>query len=234
MGGLEFLIIIPIILIVLALAWLAWKAEQKRHDELAALARRLGFRFNAGRDRSHDERYSHFEVFRRGHSRCALNVLTGEIEHHGARWPVMLGDFEYKITTSNGKTTTTTTYRFSFCILHLPFPDVPDVLIRPEGLFDRLKSIVGFDDIDFESAEFSRAFYVASRDRRFAYDLIDPRMMEFLMTTRPPLVDMEQGRILLADGRTRWSPQQFETQLQWALSFLDHWPRHVVDALRRR
>ncbi len=232
MGGLEFLIIIPVILIGIALAYFAWKAEQRRREELHALARRLGFQFHPGRDRTHDERYAHFEVFRQGHSRSALNVMTGEIEHRAARCPTLLGDFEYKITTSNGKTTSTTTYRFSFCILHLPFRGVPDVLIRPEGLFDRLKSVVGFDDIDFESAEFSRTFYVSSPDRRFTYNLIDPQMMEFILDSRPPLVNLERGRMLLTDGRTRWTPAQFEQQLRWALAFLDRWPRHLVEQLQ--
>jgi len=233
MGGLEILIVVPILLVVAFIGWLAWRAEQKRREELAALAHRLGLRFEPGRDRSHDERYHHFEVFRQGHSRCALNVLSGSITQHELAWPVLLGDYEYKITTSNGKSTSTTTYRFSFLIVHLPYAGVADVLIRPEGLFDRLKSVVGFDDIDFESAEFSRAFYVKSPDRRFAYDLIDARMMEFLLGTRPSLIDMENDRILITDGRNRWKPAQFEGQLKWVQEYVDRWPRHVVDALHR-
>lgn len=234
MEGLGILLIIPVIVIVAVIAYFAWKAERQRTQELAALAQRLGFEFSPRRDTSHDARYPHFEIFRQGHSRCAFNTMAGTLTCAEQVLRVLLGDYEYKITTSNGKTTQTTTYRFSFAILHLPYVGVPDVLIRPEGFFDKIKSAIGFDDIDFESSEFSKAFFVKSPDKRFAYDLIDPRMMEFLLATRPPGIDMEQSTILLTDGRRRWKPQQFESQLQWARTYLEHWPRHVVDRLCNR
>lgn len=55
---------------------------------------------------------------------------------------------------------------------------MPGVEIRPEGLRDRLAAAAGWDDIDFESVEFSRRFHVKSQDKRFAFELIDPRMIE--------------------------------------------------------
>ena len=61
---------------------------------------------------------------------------------------------------------------------------LPDLFIRREGIFDSVKRAFGFDDIDFESAEFSKRFFVKSSDKRFAYDVIHPKMMEFLLATR--------------------------------------------------
>ncbi len=231
MNGFGPLIIIPVIAIIAVIGYFVWKAERQRTLDLMALARQLGFRFDPGRDRSLDERYAHFEVFRQGHSRCARNVMSGDMVCGEATYPTLMGDYEYKVTTSNGKSTQTTTYRFSFAIVHLPFAAVPDVLIRPEGLFDKIASAVGFDDIDFESSEFSRRFYVKSPDKRFAYDLIDPRMIEFLLATSPPAIDMEQGRILITDGLRRWKAVEFQQRLQWVEQYLSHWPRHVVDRL---
>ena len=112
-----------------------------------------------------------------------------------------MGDFTYKVTTSSGKSTTTTTYRFSYLILHMPWSGVPDLLIRREGMFDKIAGVLGFDDIDFESAQFSRRFHVSSTDKRFAYDVIDPRMMEFLLKGDPPTVDIENTRCCISDGR---------------------------------
>jgi len=231
MDGLAILIIIPVIAIVAILAYFAWKAERQRTLDLMAMAHQLGFQFDPGRDRSLDSRYAHFEVFRQGHSRSASNLMSGDLACGDRTCSTLMGDYEYKITTSNGKTTQTTTYRFSFAILHLPYAGVSDVLIRPEGFVDKIKSAMGFDDIDFESSEFSRCFFVKSPDKRFAYDLIDPRMMEFLLATRPPPIDMERGRILLTDGHRRWKPAEFQQHLQWVQQYFDHWPRHLVDRL---
>lgn len=73
-------------------------------------------------------------------------------------------------------------------IVHVPMAVIavgrlamPGVEIRPEGLGDRLAAAAGWDDIDFESVEFSRRFHVQSQDKRFAFQLIDARMVEALL-----------------------------------------------------
>ncbi len=211
--------------------YFGYLAEKKRREELAALAGQLGWRFDPTKDKSHDDEYAHFEIFRRGHSRCAFNTLTGELTIDERNYLAKMGDFVYKITTSTGKSTQTHTYRFSYLILHLPFANVPDLLIRREGMFDKLAGAFGFDDIDFESAEFSKRFHVKSPDKKFAYDVLHPRMMEYLLVGDPPTVDIECGRCCLSDGRHRWSPQEFNSTLSWVADFIDLWPDHVTAEL---
>ena len=215
------------LLAVVAIGYLSYLAAKKRREALAGLAAELGWRFDPSRDRSHDDEYAHFEMFRRGHSRAAYNTLFGELQVTGRSCPAKMGDFIYKITTHTGKTTSTRTYRFSYLIVHLPFARVPDLLVRREGVFDKIAGAFGFDDVDFESAEFSRRFYVKSSDKRFAYDVIHPQMMEFLLASEPPAVDLERGRCCLSDGRRRWDPEQFRAQLGWLAEFFDRWPEHV-------
>jgi hypothetical protein len=228
-------ILIPLALAVIGLvAYFAWKAEKQRREALAALAARLGWRFDPQRDRHHDDEYAHFEIFRRGHSRAAYNTLTGTVEIDGRSYPAKMGDFTYKVTRHSGKTTHTRTYRFSYLILHLPFAGVPDLLIRHEGFFDKVAGAFGFDDIDFESAEFSRRFCVKSPDKKFAYDVIHPRMMEFLMAGDAGTIDIERGRCCLSDGRHRWTPEQFEPKITWLRQFFDLWPDHVTASLEDR
>lgn len=226
--ALVILLVIAGIALAGVLGYVAWLIEKKRREALAALAARLGFHFDPSRNWNHDEQYAHFEIFRRGHSRAAFNTLTGELEIDGLRWPVRMGDFVYKVTRHTGKGSHTQTYRFSYLILHLPFPRVPDLLIRREGMFDKVAGVLGFDDIDFESAEFSRRFHVKGSDKRFAFDVIHPRMMEFLLAGDAPTVDIERGRCCLSDGRRRWQPPEFEARLGWARAFFGLWPEYVV------
>ena len=225
-------LIIAGIALVALLGYFAWLAEKKRREALAALADSLGWRFDPSRDRDHDDEYAHFEIFRRGHSRAAHNTLTGVLEINDLRWPAKMGDFTYKVTRHSGKSTSTRTYRFSYLILHMPYARVPDLLLRREGMFDKIAGVLGFDDIDFESAEFSRRFHVKSSDKRFAYDVVHPRMMEFLLAGDAPTVDIENGRCCLSDGSRRWGPQQFEQTLAWVQQFLDLWPDHVTTTLK--
>ena len=117
-------------------------------------------------------------------------------------------------------------------IVHPPW-DTPPLLIRPEGIFDKIKSVIGFDDIDFESAEFSRKFYVKSTDKRFAYDVLHPRMMEFLLAEMPPLIDIEDGALCLSDGRRRWDPDRFRKEMAFIEGFCSQWPRHLLKELNK-
>ena len=222
------LLVMLLIAVAGAAIWFGWKAEQQRREALAALARRRGWRFDPDKNAGHDEFYGHFEIFARGHSRAAYNTLVGDVELFGHRVPMQTGDYLYKVTTSNGKSTTTHTYRFSYLIVHLPFPELPSLRIRREHLFDKLAGAFGFDDIDFESEEFSRRYHVKSTDKRFAYDVLHPRMMEFVMAVEPEALDIEHERCCLSDGRTRWKPEDFEDRLELLTRFFDHWPEHVT------
>jgi hypothetical protein len=116
--------------------------------------------------------------------------------------------------------------------MHLPYINVPDLLIRREGIFDKLKGAIGFDDIDFESAEFSKKFYVMSPDKKFAYDVVHPRMMEFLLDSKAPAVDIENGRCCVTNGRSRWKPEEFRPMLNWLKQFFDRWPDHLTSQLK--
>jgi hypothetical protein len=228
----EVVAVVAVVLLVAAGIYLTYRAEKKRREELAALADGLGWRFYAAKDSSHDEEYAHFEIFRRGHSRVAFNTLVGGVEIDGRRFYAKAGDFRYRVTTGSGKNRRTSTYTFSYLIFHLPFA-TPDLLIRPEGVFDKLAGAFGFDDIDFESAEFSRRFHVKSSDRRFAYDVVHPRMMEYLLRGRAPLIDVEGGRCCLSNGRSRWQRPDFESHLRFLREFFDLWPDHLTAQLEK-
>lgn len=228
----EILIGVVVVALVAAAFYYSYLAAKRRREALAQLAVELGWRFAPDKDSSHDDQFACFEVFRSGHSRVAYNTLYGSTTIDSQTYDAKMGDFSYQVTTSNGKTTSTTTYHFSYLILELPFRQhVPSLLIRREGMFDKLKGMFGFDDIDFESAEFSRRFYVKSDDKRFAYDVVDPRMMEFLLDSDPPIIDIENGFGLFCDGKRCWDPGQFRQALSWASQFFDSWPDHVKDSL---
>lgn len=231
---LGILLFLAIAAAVLAGGYLAYRAAEQRRAALRELARELGWAFDPSYDTTHDDEYARFEIFRRGHSRAAYNTLRGQLEIDGRAYPAKMGDFTYKVTRNTGKSRSTTTYRFSYLIVHLPFIGAPDLLIRREGLLDKLAGAMGFDDIDFESAEFSRRFHVSAQDKRFAYDVVHPRMMEFLLASDAPTVDIERGRCCVADGARRWEPATFRARLEWVRRFFDLWPDHVTSDLEAR
>jgi hypothetical protein len=72
---------------------------------------------------------------------------------------------------------------------------------------------------------------VLSRDKRFAYDVLHPRMMEFLLEAVPPTVDFRRGQCCLSMGEQRWSTAEFDAMVKWASNFFALWPRHVTASI---
>ena len=224
--------IIVVVALVVAIAIVAQKQAEKRRQELRALATELGLSFNPGQDRSLDDKFSQFAIFNIGRSRVAYNTLSGDLEIDEHRLQAIAGDYRYTVTRQSGKNRSSRTYRLSYLLVGMPYPSIPKLLVRSENFFDKLAGFVGFDDIDFESIEFSRKFHVSSSNKRFAYDLIDPRMMEFLMQSQEHTLDMEHGWLLLVDGKRRWAPPEFKSRINWLGQWMRRWPDHVVKSLK--
>ncbi|MGH7751906.1 MAG: hypothetical protein ACREN5_03740 [Gemmatimonadales bacterium] len=205
---------------------LSWYLGHKRREALAALARELGWLFSPDKNPSLGG-YGRFDVFAQGRSRYAYNTLRGSAAIAGKSYDIQMGDYRY--TTGSGKNQHT--HHLSYLLATVPFPMVPDVDIRREGLFDKLAAAIGFDDIDFESAEFSSKYLVKSPHKRFAYDLVHPRMMEFLLKVEAPAIQIRDCDVLLTDGGGRWNVEGFRKKLWWAREFFELWPPHLVTQL---
>ncbi|MBM4193701.1 MAG: hypothetical protein FJ202_04885 [Gemmatimonadetes bacterium] len=174
MSGLMFFAIAALVIVV---AVLAYRADKQRREALTRFAASLGFSYDrdGGGDFVTNRLHRWFD---RGHSKKTRNRIEGSRELAGLDCQVYMGDFHY--VTGSGKNQSS--HAHSYLLLTLPWRGIPNMEIRTEHLLDKLGDAMGFDDIDFESAEFSRRFMVKSADKRFAYAVIHPRMMEYLMS----------------------------------------------------
>ncbi|QDT01623.1 hypothetical protein HG15A2_49700 [Adhaeretor mobilis] len=215
--------------------YFSYQAAKKRRAALSELATKLGWRFTQEKNYEHEQRFRQFRLFTQGSSEYAYNTLSGSLETSFGSLDALMGDYHYETTStdSDGDTTTHNHY-FSYLLVRLPVAGVPGITIRREGLFDQLSSFFGFDDIDFESAEFSKKFHVKCKDKRFAYDLVHPRMMEFLMSRTCPTLDIQQGYLCVNENERIWKPEQFRKHLEWSRQFFEQWPAHLVADLESR
>lgn len=188
----EFFIPLFIILIIV-IAVVGYQQAKARRAMLAAWAAQQGLHFDETRRRDMDDEFPGFDLFRLGSNRYAENFMTGT---RGAI-PLTIFEYHFQITTSSGKQTNTHHHRFTIVILQPPFPLKP-LSIRPEGLWDRVTAAFGWDDIDFESAEFSRRFHVSAPDRRWAFDVLTPRNMEFLMERDKVALHMNDRQLMMS------------------------------------
>lgn len=180
------------VVVVIAIAIAGHAREKRRTDELIAWVTQHGLYFDPSRDSSFDERFTEFDCLRRGSDRYAYNIITGQWDGRD----LIAFDYHYEThsTDSKGKRQTHH-HHFSAVMLTANIPLKP-LVIRSENLFDKLAGVFGFDDIDFESAEFSRRFCVKSPDRRWAYDVLHQRAMQFLLDSPRFSIEFDRTRVI--------------------------------------
>jgi hypothetical protein len=104
--------------------------------------------------------------------------------------------------------------------------------IENENVFTRLADALGFRDIEFESEDFNRAFNVKSPDKKFANDVVDARMMQWLLRFGEDTAFEIMGDRVLS-YRRKLPPMEIVTLLGISKAFLDHVPRVVYSLYPR-
>ncbi len=197
-------------------------AQRKRREGLFELAQRLNLNFDAGQDFGIPGRFGFLKQLAQGSNRYATNVLSGTYQQN----EILAFDYHYETHSTDSKgRPQTQDYWFSFFILTLP-ASFPDLTIRRENFFTKVAEVFGYQDIKFESAEFSKAFNVRSPDKKFAYDVCNAKMMEYLLANRDLSVEIENEVIALAFS-TRLSVEQIEFNLQRLIEIRSRLPQYL-------
>jgi len=195
--------LVGVVAIVIVAVVAGIMSARKRREAMVSLAAKLGLRFDPAKDRHLAKQYKFLNKLRRGSNRYAYNILSGSHQGH----EIMVFDYHYQ--TGSGKDTHH--HHFSFFILHLTAA-FPELVIGPEGIFSKIAQAVGYDDIDFESHEFSRKFCVRSANKKFAYDVCNARMIEYLLSNRDFGMEIE-GKVLAIAFSRKLAPEAIEPNL---------------------
>jgi hypothetical protein len=197
-------------------------ANRKRREEIFGLAARLGLNFSAENDPGLADRFGFLDKLAQGSNRYAFNVLSGDYRQN----QVLVFDYHYETHSTDSKGNRQTHHHyFSFFILLLP-AQFPELKITREGLLSKIAQALGYEDIDFESAEFSRTFCVRSKDRKFAYDVCHAQMMEYLLANRDLSIEIEGSALALAFD-TRLSASEIEANLDRLLEIRLRLPEYL-------
>jgi hypothetical protein len=214
-----------VVLVVAALAggvYLSWYLKKKRREALAAMARQLGLQFSA------DETIGclgfPFRLLTRGDGRGTENVMWGTWQG------IPMTEFDYwyyeESTDSEGRTSKSY-YRFSCAVTEIGAACSPLTIDR-ENLFTRLADHMGMPDIEFELEAFNKAFNVKSKDRKFANDMIDARMMQWLIDVNDAFEFELSAKWVMVYSKKR-APSELVPLLATAQQFLEHVPHVVYD-----
>ena len=204
--------------IAVAIVALSYVSGRRRQEGFQLTAARLGLAY------TYEDPFGlldlPFELFSRGDGRGVENVLYGTWQ----QMPVHVFDYWYYEETSNGKTTSRTTYRFT-CVVTPIDARCPHLTIAPEDLLTRLADALALDDLQFESEAFNRAFNVKG-DHGLGVALCDARMMSWLLANGADRVFEVHGDRMLVAG-DRLAPEALGSLLESVRDWTAQVPRAV-------
>jgi hypothetical protein len=220
------IIVIPIVIALMI--WGAIHSHKKEQERLAAMrewASERGLYFHEEKVRQFDDEYPGFDCLGSGRNRYAHNIMAGTLDGFETK----MFDYHYQTRSRDSKgRTRTRTHRFSAVLVHPGFAIRP-ITVRREGMFDKVKAAFGWDDINFESAEFSRSYYVRCPDKRWAYDVIHGEVMEMLLEVNGYWFESDGEWLLCRGNGGRFELAQFEEAFQLVARFLSAVPEHAKE-----
>lgn len=181
------------------------KRDVGRSLELKILSDRLGFEnFDARPNPEFILGWGFLSCLTQGENRYAFNILQGT--YHDQKLFV----FDFHFQTGSGKDQDHRYYTIFMLIVPEAFPKT---LIRPQDMLGRIEGVFDAENIKFESAEFSKRYQVHSCDRKFAFDVCNPQMMEYLLAN-PGLAIEIQGPVISLAFTPQLPVPEIESNLQ--------------------
>jgi hypothetical protein len=217
-GGI--LIFVAIVAVVIALVWWGYYRKKQRREALAVIAARIGLEY------SQEDPYGldgyPFSLFERGDGRGCENVLAGTWQ----QLDVKAFDYWYYEETTDSKGGRSRSYHHFSCAETDVAIVAPHLTVTHETLFTRVADHIGFADIQFESEAFNRVFRVKCDEAKFATDVLDARMMQWLLSTRGEwsFELLDESVLVYSD---RLPPSSVPLLLVGLQQFLKHVPRVV-------
>ena len=181
------LIPLAIILILVGVLFLRtmWKWEEQRLKKLKDFAEQMGMEFSEKGDSALLESLSAFDLFSKSRTKSTsfsgvkiTNVLYGDSEQlgYGEEFEVRILECTQDIGEDGQVHQTVICFRSSQLSL-------PDFSMRPEYFFHKIGSVLGYQDIDFEShptaAEFSKKYLLRGKDEQKIRVLFTDKVLTF-------------------------------------------------------
>ena len=182
--------------------WVEYHFEKKRTEAMKAVAAEIGLHFSMTKDESLLAKLQSFSLFNKGHGRKMKNVMKAETEI------AQLTIFDYRYKTGYGKHSHT--HHHTVVALESGSLRIPEFTLRPEGLFDKIGSTLGFQDIDFKGhPEFSRMFVLKGKNEAAIRGYFDAEMLSMFTQRKGATIDSGPGVFIYLRGG-RKNPEEIQ------------------------
>jgi len=159
--------------LVLIIAYFRERERKKRIGELRGISKKLGFAFRSKVGSGFVEKIKDFYAYdREGSNPEAKNIMTGN--KNGLQ--VSVFDFYYTI----GDQKVSTRYSQSILLVESGELNLPFFILRPESFLDKIGSLFGGQDIDFDSnPDFSDHYLLRGEDENRIRQTFSPAVISY-------------------------------------------------------
>lgn len=116
------------------------------------------------------------DPFGEGFGRRAEHVITGQFRGR----PMVAFEYIYKTEEGSGDNRRTVTHHYTVVNVKTP-ADRPLLQVGREGIGSKILGAVGKKDLQLESEEFNKRFHIKCENDKFAYDVLHPRTMQWML-----------------------------------------------------
>lgn len=217
------LVIIAIAAILGGIVYYMYKLEKERVEGIQQFASRHGLQYQKNDTYNIAHTYKYLNPLRQGENRYAFNVISGNYRNNS----ILLFDYHYETYTKDKDGHRQTHHHYqNAAIIHLS-KQFPELICRPEGLFDKAIQGLGFDDIDLDNHEFSRKFMVKCKSKKFAYDIFHSRMMEYILHLGKISLEIERNALII-HSLNKMTPEFLQAQLDVVVNLKELIPNYVL------
>lgn len=224
---------------VIVIYFLNSSALQKRQTELFLISLKNGWKFSIDDPDCMPIKYGYFECMQSDFDVRAGNVISGTIEGYlfnafdVTYWQpheiegdlIGLNNINYRLPDKKVK-------EFTCIIIETNLVFYP-LVIRPETMIDKFADKFVGEDIDFESEEFSSSFYVRCADKKFAYDIVNPRTMDIMIKHKGWTVNLAANSLLVTPNKLL-PALAYPMALKFAIQFVEAIPEYITDRIRQQ
>lgn len=201
------LIILGSVIVVAVFLYIIWYYNKKRITALKQFAQSMNFTYSPKGDQSLMNSLSEFHLFSQGYSRRISNVLTGKFNL------IPLTILDYRYTTGGGKSSHT--WYQTVLVIESDKLQLPRFVLRPENLFDKIGSVFGNKDINFETAPvFSKRYLLRGDNEESIRNLFNTRVLEYYEQRLGMSMEGDGVKLIYYRSSKRVPPDKIQAFLQ--------------------
>ena len=193
------LIVLGIASFIGAIIFVTHWFERKRREELRQVADELGLAYYPDGSADLTAKLGNFALFNLGRGRNQAKLIQGASDD------VTISIFDYRYTTGSGKHSQT--HQQTVAALCSADLKIPEFTLRPEYMWDKIGSLIGMSDINFDShPTFSKMFVLKSNNETAVRKFFKPPILEFFENHQGVSVEAKRGALIFYRPGRRVAP----------------------------